>query len=34
VDANFASGGLKRHPIQLTQDVRQLLDALAEQAID
>lgn len=34
VDANYAPGGLKRHPIQLTQDVRQLLDTLAKEAID
>lgn len=30
VDANFGSGGLKNHPILLTPEVRQLLDALAE----
>lgn len=29
VDVNYASGGLKGHPIQLTPEVRQLLDALA-----
>jgi hypothetical protein len=34
IDANFASGGLKRHPIQLTKDVQQLLDALADHAIE
>ena len=34
VDANFASGGLKQHPIDLTPEVRQLLDALSAQAIE
>lgn len=34
IDANFASGGLLRHPIQLTDEVRQLLDALAKHEID
>lgn len=33
VDANFAAGGLKGHPIELTPAVRQLLDALAGKAV-
>ena len=34
VDANFASGGLERHPVRLTGEVRLLLEALAAHAID
>ena len=33
VDANFAPGSLKRHPIRLTPEVRHLLDTLANQPI-
>jgi hypothetical protein len=33
VDANFAPGGLNRHPIRLTPEVRRLLDTLAAEAI-
>ena len=29
VDANFAPGSLQRHPVRLTEEVRQRLDALA-----
>lgn len=34
VDANFASGDLQRHPVQLTKELRRLLDALAEYPVD
>ena len=34
VDANFASGSLQQHPIQLTEEVSQLLEALAKHEID
>jgi len=34
VDANFSTGGLKHHPIRLTPELRQLLDALAQQPLD
>lgn len=34
VDANFASGGLKGHPIRLTEEVQQLLNALAGQSFE
>lgn len=34
VDANFGSGNLQRHPVELTEEVRSLLDALAERELD